>query len=35
MAARWYVENLRFQVEFKTPDGTTTAVRDSEDFTIF
>lgn len=35
MAARWYVENLRFQVEFETPDGTTTAVRDSEDFTIF
>jgi len=35
MAARWHVENLGFEVEFETPDGTTTAVRDSEDFTIF
>lgn len=35
MAARWYVENLGFEVEFETPDGATTAVRDSEDFTIF
>lgn len=35
LAARWYVENLGFEVEFETPDGDTTAVRDTKDFTIF
>lgn len=34
-AARWYVDNLGFEVEFETPDGATTAVRDSNDFTVF
>ena len=34
-AARWYVENLGFEVEFQAPDGATTALRDSKDFTIF
>ena len=34
-AASWYVENLGFEVEFETPDGATTAVRDDKDFTIF
>jgi predicted enzyme related to lactoylglutathione lyase len=35
LAARWYVDNLGFAVEFETPDGLTTAVRDDRDFTIF
>ncbi|HEX4864653.1 MAG TPA: VOC family protein [Acidimicrobiales bacterium] len=34
-AARWYVQNLGFEVEFETPDGATTAVRDGKEFTIF
>ena len=34
-AARWYVENLGFEMEFETTDGATTAVRDDKDFTIF
>jgi len=33
--ARWYTENLGFEVEFETPDGLTTAIRDDRDFTIF
>jgi predicted enzyme related to lactoylglutathione lyase len=34
-AARWYTQNLGFEVEFETPDGFTTAIRDDRDFTIF
>jgi uncharacterized glyoxalase superfamily protein PhnB len=34
-AARWYAESLGFEVEFVTPDGVTTAIRDDRDFTIF
>jgi predicted enzyme related to lactoylglutathione lyase len=34
-AARWYTQNLGFDVEFETPDGVTTAIRDDRDFTIF
>jgi uncharacterized glyoxalase superfamily protein PhnB len=34
-AARWYTQNLGFEVEFETPDGVTTAIRDDRDFTIF
>jgi predicted enzyme related to lactoylglutathione lyase len=34
-AARWYVQNLAFEIEFETPDGETTGVRDDSDFTIF
>ncbi len=35
LSARWYVQNLGFEVEFETPDGATTAIRDDGDFTIF
>jgi catechol 2,3-dioxygenase-like lactoylglutathione lyase family enzyme len=35
LAARWYVDNLGLEVEFETPDGLTTAVRDERDFTVF
>jgi predicted enzyme related to lactoylglutathione lyase len=34
-AAQWYTKNLGFEVEFETPDGVTTAIRDDRDFTIF
>jgi predicted enzyme related to lactoylglutathione lyase len=34
-AADWYTTNLGYEVEFETPDGGTTAVRDDRDFTIF
>jgi predicted enzyme related to lactoylglutathione lyase len=35
VSASWYVQNLGFEVEFETPDGATTAIRDDRDFTIF
>jgi uncharacterized glyoxalase superfamily protein PhnB len=34
-AARWYTQHLDFEVEFETPDGATSAIRDDRDFTIF
>lgn len=34
-SARWYAENLGFEIEFETPDGITTAIRDDRDFTVF
>jgi len=34
-SALWYTRNLDFEVEFETPDGQTTAIRDDQDFTIF
>jgi predicted enzyme related to lactoylglutathione lyase len=34
-AAQWYTQNLGFEVEFETPDGVSTAIRDDRDFTIF
>lgn len=34
-AARWYTQHLDLEVEFETPDGATTAIRDDRDFTIF
>jgi hypothetical protein len=34
-SARWYIENLGFELEFETPDGETTAVHDDRDFTVF
>jgi catechol 2,3-dioxygenase-like lactoylglutathione lyase family enzyme len=34
-AARWYTQHLDFEVEFETPNGATSAIRDDRDFTIF